>query len=331
MGEHRYDVLAARPLLENEIEQLHRAVADRHRSGTYAKLAWRPRARRGHAVPRRNDRAPDRTGCAPHDAADSAAAAPAPPDAVAADRDRGSNAAATRADSDTAGRLHPADSDADALTAASAGLAHPDPDRHPDAGSHGEPDSHGVTDAAPADPEPAAGPESDPDGVTDAVIRVVLLATALALDGPFASNVVKIPVRLNERISSQDANTGDTFTFDTTSSAEVDGEFLPARSHGRGIVVYARAARGPQPGVLKLEAQTLDLPDGKKLDVGLEPGQLDAHIEGDVRSYPGTQPPGGSAFAIGRGPQTNIVYEKGTAFTVVAPPPATPAPEPSAG
>jgi hypothetical protein len=131
---------------------------------------------------------------------------------------------------------------------------------------------------------------------------------------------VKIPVRLNERISSQDASAGDTFTFDTTSSAEVDGEFLPAHSHGRGIVVYARAARGPQPGILTLEARTLDLPDGKKLDVGLEPGQLEARIVGDVRSYPG-----------GERTQTNIVYDKGTAFTVVAPPPATPAPESSAG
>jgi hypothetical protein len=161
------------------------------------------------------------------------------------------------------------------------------------------------------------------------MIRAVLLAIVLAFDGPFASNVVHIPVQLNERISSQDAKTGDTFTFDTTASAEVEGEFLPARSHGRGIVVFAKAARGPQPGVLTLAAQTLDLPDGKKLQVGIEPGQLDTEIIGDVRRLPGGGA-GGGPITIGGRSQTNIVYEKGTAFTVVAPPPPTPAPEPEA-
>jgi hypothetical protein len=164
------------------------------------------------------------------------------------------------------------------------------------------------------------------------VIRAAcFLATAtLAITGPYAANVVHIPARLNERLSSQDAKSGDTFTFDTTASAEVEGEFLPARSHGRGVVILAKPARGPQPGVLELEAQTLDMPDGTKLEVGLEPGQLDEHIVGDVRRYPGGAM-NGTPFSIGSSGETNVVYEKGTAFTVVAPPPPTPAPEPSAG
>jgi len=162
------------------------------------------------------------------------------------------------------------------------------------------------------------------------VIRAAWLAAALAIEGPYAASVVHIPVHLTERLSSQDAKAGDTFGFDTSASAEVEGQFLPARSHGRGVVVFAKAARGPQPGVLTLEVRTLDLPDGHKLEVGLEPGQLDRKIQGDVRHYPGGSV-GAVPFSIGGSAATNVVYEKGTEFTVVAPPPATPEPDPSAG
>jgi hypothetical protein len=158
------------------------------------------------------------------------------------------------------------------------------------------------------------------------VIRAAWLAIVLAIEGPYVANVVHIPVHLTERLSSQDAKTGDTFGFDTSSSVEIGGQFLPAESHGRGVVVYAKAARGPQPGVLTLEVQTLDLPDGKKLAVGLEPGQLDRRIEGDVRQSPGGNA-GGVPFSVGGSRATNIVYEKGTSFTVTAPPPPTPEPD----
>lgn len=157
------------------------------------------------------------------------------------------------------------------------------------------------------------------------MIAAACLAAALAIEGPFIANVVHIPVHLTERLSSQDAKTGDTFGFDTSASAEVEGLFLPAGTHGRGVVVLAKAARGPQPGVLTLEVRTLDLPDGKKLAVGLDVGQLDRRIEGDLRQYNGGAA-NGVPFAIGASRETNVVYEKGTAFTVVAPP--QPAPEP---
>lgn len=157
------------------------------------------------------------------------------------------------------------------------------------------------------------------------MIRLAFLALTVAIEGPYASNVVHIPVHLTERLSSQDAKTGDTFGFDTSSSAEVEGEFLAAGTHGRGVVVFAKPARGPQPGVLTLEVRTIDLPDGKALAVGLDPGQLDRRITGDVRSYPGATVETGGV-PIGGPRSTNIVYEKGTAFTIVAPPPPTPEP-----
>jgi hypothetical protein len=157
------------------------------------------------------------------------------------------------------------------------------------------------------------------------VIAAACLAAAVAIEGPFAVNVVHIPVHLTERLSSQDAKTGDTFGFDTSSSAEVEGLFLPAGTHGHGVVVLAKPARGPQPGVLTLEVRTIDLPDGKTLAVGLDVGQLDRQIQGDVRRYPGSSA-GGVPFSIGGSRETNVVYDKGTKFTVVAPPQPTPAP-----
>jgi hypothetical protein len=125
--------------------------------------------------------------------------------------------------------------------------------------------------------------------------------------------VVRIRVHLTQRISSQDARTGDAFGFDTSSSAEVAGQFLAAHTHGRGIVLFAQPAKGPVPGQLVLAAKTLDLPDGNELDVGLDTGQLDRSIDRDVRHYAGSD--------------TNIVYDKGTEFLVVSPPQPTPVPD----
>lgn len=157
----------------------------------------------------------------------------------------------------------------------------------------------------------------------------MLGAPSAAIEGPYAANVVRIRVHLTQRISSQDARTGDAFGFDTSSSVEVEGLFLAANTHGHGTVALARTAKGPVPGRLVLEVRALDLPNGKSLDVGLEPGQLDRSISGDVRSYPGSGTVGGVPFDIGGSRSTNVVYEKGTEFIVVSPPPATPAPDES--
>jgi hypothetical protein len=53
-------------------------------------------------------------------------------------------------------------------------------------------------------------------------------------------------------------------------------------------------------------------------------------LTGDRRSFPAPGP-GAAPILLGGNRTTNIVYEKGTAFTVVAPPPATPAPAASGG
>jgi hypothetical protein len=160
-----------------------------------------------------------------------------------------------------------------------------------------------------------------------AAVAASIARPVAALEGDYEYAVTRIAVKLTTRISSQDAKPGDRFTFDTTSSIVVDGRFLPAGTHGHGLVVAARAARGPQPGALTLEARSLDPPDGKIVEVGLAPGELATVLRGDRRSFPG---PGTGAAPVPIGSrETNVVYDAGKRFTVVAPPPPTAAPDPS--
>jgi hypothetical protein len=148
------------------------------------------------------------------------------------------------------------------------------------------------------------------------------LAPAAALDGSYEGAATRIEVRLTDRLSSQDAKPGDIFHFDTVSSVLIAGRFLPAETHGHGVVLEARSGRGQRSGQLELAVRSLDPPDGEPVEVGLEPGQLGGTLD---RNGPAiTVPPGGDGVAIGVSRATNVVYEKGTHFFIDAPPPQSP-------
>jgi hypothetical protein len=155
-----------------------------------------------------------------------------------------------------------------------------------------------------------------------AVLALAASRPAPAVEGEYEAAVARVPCKLTERISSQDAHSGDRFTFDTTSSVEINQLFLPADTHGHGFVRAAEPARGQHAGTLTLEAVSLDLPDGKQIPVGLEAGQLDR------------RPARGGRFSAGSGSaavpavrESNVVYEAGTAFLVDSPPPPSPVPD----
>jgi len=169
-----------------------------------------------------------------------------------------------------------------------------------------------------------------PAGAAAIFLGLVLIGTAFpaaAMEGPYAANATRIAVKLSERLSSQEAHVGETFDFETTSSVAVEGFFLPAGTRGRGVVVAARPARGPRSGELRLAARTLDIAGGAPLAVGLEPGPLDRTLRRDARGF--DVPLAGAAIYVGRDRSTNVVFERGTPFIVIAPPPpdgeATPA------
>lgn len=131
-------------------------------------------------------------------------------------------------------------------------------------------------------------------GIASLFVASAARPGAHAASGSYAPVTTRIAVKLSQRLSSQDAREGEAFLFETTSAVAVDGYFVSAGAHGRGIVVAARVRRGSQPGELRLAARSLDLPDGDALPVALAPGEL---------------------------ARTAIVFERGTPFVVVAPPP----------
>jgi hypothetical protein len=155
-----------------------------------------------------------------------------------------------------------------------------------------------------------------------------------ALDNTFETGPggVVIPIRLTERISSQEAATGQRFGYETTAAVDVDGVRIPAKTPGVGVVAYARSGRGPEPGKLRLAATELHLANGKTLAVGFEESEAGTVSAADSAHAAGLSMPSsiGTVVVGGIARGNNVVYEKGTRFTVLAPPPATPPPDPQA-
>ena len=148
---------------------------------------------------------------------------------------------------------------------------------------------------------------------------------ALALEGEFESATTRIEVKLDDRLSSQDNKVGDEFHFELTGSVMLDGVPVGAGTRGHGVVVDARSGRGPEHGFLTLAARALDLPDGRHVPVGLAPGSLDRKLSRESRGF--SMPLGAAApIYAGSSRDDNVVYEKGTHFDVISPPPETPDP-----
>ncbi len=139
-----------------------------------------------------------------------------------------------------------------------------------------------------------------------------------------------VTVRLTERISSQDATIGQSFGFETTAPVTLDDVRVPAKTPGTGVVVFVRSGRGPEPGKLRLATIALRLENGKTIAVGLEDREAGTVSAVDAAHPAGLALPSavGTIVVGGITRGNNVVYERGTRFTLLAPPPATPPPEP---
>jgi hypothetical protein len=133
-----------------------------------------------------------------------------------------------------------------------------------------------------------------------------LPAGSAAVEGSYEDVSTRIEVKLDDRLSSQESKVGDVFHFELTGSVFLGGMAVGAETRGHGVVTAVQPGAGPQHGSLTVEARSIDLPDGEHFPVGLAPGSLDKRL-------------------------TNVVYEKGTKFFVISPPPQTPEPETSGG
>ena len=172
-------------------------------------------------------------------------------------------------------------------------------------------------------------------------VALVVLVVALVAPSPAPAGGVtltegapeklalRVPARLLERLSSQDAAAGEKFTFETTSQIEIEGVAVPSGTRGVGEVLEAQPARGARAGMLRLAVRELDPPSAAPIPVALAPGALDARL--DPREPALTSASGIAVLGIGGRPaQTNIVYERGTGFNViVTASAATPAPSPT--
>jgi len=169
--------------------------------------------------------------------------------------------------------------------------------------------------------------------VVAALLFAVPASRAAAVDESVLTRVpgVHIPVRLTERLSSQEARAGQHFGFEATQDVTVGAVHVPSGTPGDGVVVLAQSGRGRNPGKLELAATVLHLRDGSTVAVGLAPSEA-----GAKNAYDAPRP---GRFALptvvgtvvfgGVVRDNNVVYEKGTAFTVIAPPPPTAQPAPA--
>jgi hypothetical protein len=147
-----------------------------------------------------------------------------------------------------------------------------------------------------------------------AALSMLLTAQARAINITPDATGVQIPVRLTERLSSQDAQSGQRFGVVTTREVKVGEIDVPLGTKGHGVVESAQPARGQKAGKLVLSMRSLDLADGRTIPVNFslaDPPKSDDAKGAPISLGKGVVTVGGYA-SYG----TNVVYEKGTAFTV---------------
>jgi len=139
---------------------------------------------------------------------------------------------------------------------------------------------------------------------------------ALVTDAPAG---VRIEVRMDQRLSSQDARTGDVFSFETTRDFTVGAHDVKKGARGYGVVELALSRGKNRSGQLDLSARAIDLGNGAALAVALP------RDENDKTPVYGTV-----VQLYGNTDDDNVVIDKGYSFAVITTVPETPEPRPAA-
>jgi len=136
-----------------------------------------------------------------------------------------------------------------------------------------------------------------------------------------------VRVRLDDRLSSQDAVAGQRFSFETTEAVTIAGRTVPAGTLGDGVVDTVRPGNGRNVGSLAISAKALHPTDGSAISVALPDADTGLRSPGQF----GTRR--GSVLVGARRDGSNVVYERGMRFSVVVPAPdelpLSPSPAPS--
>lgn len=102
-----------------------------------------------------------------------------------------------------------------------------------------------------------------------------------------------IPVRLNDRLSSNESHKGDTFVATIRTDESADNYLgLPAGTRVEGVVQAAHPQRDRDPGVLDISFQRLRLPDGRSYAIdgsliGLDNKSIERRSDGRMVAKPG--------------------------------------------
>ena len=129
---------------------------------------------------------------------------------------------------------------------------------------------------------------------------------------------VKIAVVLTQQIDSGSARVGETFGFKTQQDLKLGDLDLPAGTPGTGRLAIVQPAAGKMNGNLALQADSIELPDGRSISVNIDPtvrpqGHLTKHRTIPlVIPIPGAFIPGAIQRNAG-----DIVLDPGAKFQVV--------------
>jgi hypothetical protein len=137
-----------------------------------------------------------------------------------------------------------------------------------------------------------------------------------------------VPVALTQKLNSQTAHAGDSFTFATTKAVTLGTLSLPKGTPGHGRLAAVRAASGKKNGELTLQADSLDLPDGDTVWVNIDASKPPRGHLSDKKTRPIILPlPIGLGAGYTTGSSGDMVLDSGTAFRVLTiAPRSSPAP-----
>ncbi len=151
------------------------------------------------------------------------------------------------------------------------------------------------------------------------------VASSASLTVPLSQS---IPCALSETLTSQSAHVGDPFTFVTTKAVTLGTLTLPQGTPGHGRLAIVQPAEGKKNGVIALETDSIDLPDGDTIWVNIDPYKPPKGRLADKHTKPVFLP---LPIGFGGGYRTtssgNMILDKGVTFSVYTiPPRSAPAP-----
>jgi len=138
---------------------------------------------------------------------------------------------------------------------------------------------------------------------------------------------VRLEVKLDQQISTQDDSTGERFRFETTREFDVGDLTVPRGTHGWGLIELVEPRAGKDHGArLSISVDRLDLPGNRAIPIALPQPDYGLHAgEGDAGTI---VPSFGSVVVLEADASGNVVLAKGETFAVITTSTGTPQPIP---